>query len=96
MTLAQIVAVGQLAALIRLIFWLLQLLVFARVIISFIPTINRYHPLVRFIHQTTEPMLRPFRAMIPMGAGGIDFSPLVLLLVLYVVERLLLSVLFGA
>jgi YggT family protein len=93
MTLAQILVAGQLAAAIHFIFRLLQLLVFARVIISWIPSINRYHPVARFIYQTTEPMLRPFRAVLPVGGGGIDFSPVILLVVLVVAERLILALL---
>jgi len=93
MTLAQIFPGVQLAALIHLVFWVLQILVFARVIISWIPSINRHHPLVRFIHQATEPMLRPFRAVIPVSGTGIDFSPVILLLVLVLAERLILHLL---
>ena len=86
---------GQLAGLIHTVFWLLQLLVLARVIMSWVP-VNRYHPLARLIHDATEPMLRPFRALLRVGAGGIDFSPLILLLVLWIAERLVISLLVGA
>jgi YggT family protein len=84
----------QLAGLIHLIFRLLQLVVFARVIISWIP-VNRYHPVVRFIYNVTEPMLRPFRAVVRVGAGGVDFSPMILLVVLIIAEQLIVSVLTG-
>jgi len=95
MILAQVSAVSQLIGLIRLIFWLLQVLVFARVIISWI-RVGRYHPVVRLIYDTTEPMLRPFRAILRVRPGGIDFSPLILLLVLWIAERLVVSLLVGA
>jgi len=90
---AQISPGMQLAPLIHLVFWVLQILVFARVIISWIPSINRHHPVVRLIYEVTEPMLRPFRAVIPVGRGGMDFSPVILLLVLVVVERIILAIL---
>lgn len=38
-----------------------------------------YNPIVKILRQATEPLLRPIRRKLPMG-GGIDFSPLVLLL----------------
>jgi YggT family protein len=88
-------ATYNLVNIVHFIFWALQLLVLARVIISWVP-VNRYHPAVRFIHDTTEPMLRPFRAMIKVGPGAVDFSPLILLLVLWVAERLVVSILLGA
>jgi YggT family protein len=85
----------QLVWLVHAVFWVLQLLVLARVIISWVP-VNRYHPLVRVIHDLTEPMLRPLRAVLRTGAGGIDFSPLILLLVLWIAERIVISLLVGA
>lgn len=92
MNLAQVLAARQAAEFVRLIFLFLQLLVFARVVISWI-RVDRYHPAVRFIHEVTEPMLRPFRAVLRIGPGGIDFSPLILLLVLWIAEQLILSLL---
>ena len=68
------------------------LIVLARVIISWIP-VNRYHPLVRFINDVTEPLLRPFRAVLPVGRGGIDFSPLILFIVLGIVQRIVVGLL---
>jgi YggT family protein len=84
----------QIASLIHLIFRLLQFFVFARVIISWIP-VNRYHPAARFIYNVTEPMLRPFRAVVRVGPGGIDFSPMILLVVLFVGEQLIVSLVTG-
>ncbi|UCH35349.1 MAG: YggT family protein [Armatimonadota bacterium] len=86
---------ASLVGIIHLIFWVLQLLVFARVIMSWI-RVAPHHPLVHFVHDTTEPMLRPFRAVLRVGPGGIDFSPLILLLVLWVAERLVISIIVGA
>lgn len=68
---------------VRVIWWL----VLAHVVLSWLP-INRWHPAVRFVNQLVEPMLRPFRAVLRVGAGGIDFSPLILLLVVTVVQRI--------
>ena len=35
-----------------------------------------WNPIVRFLYQVTEPVLRPIRQRLP--AAGIDFSPLVI------------------
>src|SRR3546814_6087940 len=42
------------------------------------------------IDRITEPLLRPIRRFMP-DLGGIDFSPMVLILVLIVIQRLLRS-----
>ena len=39
-----------------------------------------YNQIVRFLYAITEPVLSPIRRRVPMLAGGIDFSPLIVLL----------------
>ena len=65
-------------------------LIFARIIISFLHVVVRldpYNPVIRFIYEITEPLMAPFRRLIP-PIGGMDFSPIVLFLVLQVVESI--------
>jgi YggT family protein len=54
--------------------------------------INRYNRSVSvigdFLYRITEPALRPIRAMLP-NFGGIDISPIVLILILYFLQRLI-------
>lgn len=47
------------------------------------------HPVVRFTSQLTEPVLDPIRRVLP-SMGGMDFSPMLLLLALRFVKRLVL------
>jgi len=44
------------------------------------------NPIVQFLYRTTEPILRPFRRLLPPSrTGGIDLSPiLVILLILFI------------
>ncbi len=55
--------------------------------------INDYNPMVRSIWQAlnavTEPLLRPIRAMLP-NMGGIDISPIILLLACTFVQSVVL------
>ena len=44
-----------------------------------------YNPVVRFLRGATEPLLYRLRRYLPM-AGCIDFSPMVLILLLYFVD----------
>ena len=39
-----------------------------------------------FLYRITEPVFRPIRQLLP-NLGGIDFSPLIVLLIIYVIER---------
>ncbi len=67
---------------------LLYLLILARMIISFLPHADMRHPLVKFVYGATEPLLAPFRAILPSTRIGIDFSPLLLLLVMDMIIRI--------
>lgn len=81
---------------IHAIFTAIRWLVIARIILSFLPLflrIDPYHPIIRFVHESTEPLMAPFRRLIP-PIGGFDLSPIVLFLVLQVVEELILQVVF--
>jgi YggT family protein len=39
-----------------------------------------------FLYRVTEPVFRPIRNILP-NLGGIDFSPLIVLLIIYVIQR---------
>jgi YggT family protein len=43
-----------------------------------------------FLHRVTEPVLRPIRSVLP-NLGGIDVSPLVLILLLLFLQRILVG-----
>jgi len=66
---------------------LLWILIIARVVVSWVaPTGGG--GMVAFIYQVTEPILAPIRRVLPPTAG-IDWSPLVAMLLLGVVTRLI-------
>jgi len=73
--------------LINLIFTLYSFAIIARALLSWI-RISYYHPVARFLVQITEPVLAPLRRYIPL-VGGVDFTPMVALLILWFVEQLL-------
>lgn len=76
---------------VNLVFTLLSLLIFVRVLLSWV-RVNPYNPLIRLLYDLTDPILAPFQRLIP-PAGGLDFSPLVALIVIDLLRRLLLSLL---
>lgn len=46
-----------------------------------------YNPIVRFIHNVTEPALFRVRMWLRLGYGGIDFSPIVVLLAILFLQN---------
>ena len=72
----------------------LTVLVFIRVILSWVSPGGGSHPLVLLVYRITEPLLGPVRSLLP-SMGGIDFSPVVVLFGIQIAERLLIQVLIG-
>ena len=73
------------------IFAILDLFVWARVILSWIPH-NAYNEITRTVYTVTEPLLKPLRELIPVSSMGIDISPFILLLALNMAESFALRV----
>ena len=76
--------------LIRLYIWLLIASVVLGWLVAFnvINTRNRFvYVIGDFLHRVTDPLLRPIRNLLP-SMGGIDLSPIVLILALYFVRDL--------
>lgn len=69
----------------QLFFMVLWLLIFGRVLVSWVDPTGR-NQISTFLIQTTEPILAPVRRVLPRS-GMIDFSPLVVLLILGVLWR---------
>ena len=57
-------------------------IVIARAILSWVNP-DPYNPIVRFIHNVTEPVLYQIRTKLPINFGGIDLSPILVILVVY-------------
>ena len=73
------------------VFQLFDLLLLARVLLSWI-NLDPYNPIVKFLYDITEPVLAPIRRRVaPMG--GLDLSPIIAIIILLVLRALLRSVL---
>jgi len=55
-------------------------IIIGRAVISWVNP-DPYNPIVRFLYQATEPVLRPVRKLLPY-MGGMDVSPIIVLLIL--------------
>ena len=88
---------GDIAKYVDALFLVYVVLIFVRILMSWIPRIPRsatLRPVLDFITETTDPYLNLFRRFIPpIGSGGMsmDVSPIVAIIVLLVAERLIVG-----
>lgn len=92
---------GDVADYVAALFLVYVILIFARIVISFIPRMP-YRPWLRavldFITETTDPYLGFFRRFLPpIGGGGfaLDLSPMIGLIVLFVLEAIVVNLIRG-
>jgi YggT family protein len=67
-------------------------IVIARVVISWVNA-DPYNPIVRAIYSLTEPVLYRIRQALPVFAGGIDFSPIVVFMGILFLQSFLVQTL---
>jgi len=63
-------------------------LILIRVLMTWIPNLDPFNPIVRLLRQATDPILEPARRIIP-PIGGLDLSPIVVILILQGLQMLL-------
>lgn len=79
-----------LAVVIDYVLFFFMIIVIARAVLSWVSP-DPFNPIVRFIHNVTEPVLYQVRRRIPVTFGGIDFSPLIVILVIYFLQIFLVK-----
>jgi len=67
--------------------WVYILLIFAYILTSWIRMPYSLHRVQRFLDDVCEPYIRLFRRILP-SVGPLDLSPIVAVVVLYIVRRL--------
>ena len=80
----------QILTIIRIIFTILTWLVIINAILSYF--ISTYHTIKMTLNRIVEPMLAPIRRIMPR-TGMMDFSPLVLIILLQLIEFILIQIL---
>lgn len=81
------------ANLINLVLVAYMWIIIARAVISWVNP-DPSNPVVRFLYRVTEPVLRPIRNRLPTFQMGLDLSPLVVLLAIYLLRDFLVPVLY--
>jgi len=98
MTIPQAITQGDIADFVQALFLVYLILIFANILMSWIPRIPRsatLRPLLDFIKDTTDPYLNIFRRLLnPIGGPGglaIDISPILAIFVLIIAERIIVG-----
>jgi YggT family protein len=68
-------------------------MIIGRAIISWVNA-DQYNPIVRFLYEVTEPVLSRIRRILPISSmGGLDFSPMILILAIMFLQNFLVPTL---
>lgn len=73
----------------NMILWLYMWIVIGRAVISWVNA-DPHNPIVRFLVSATEPVLYRIRRALP-SMGGIDFSPMLLIVAILFLQNFLVS-----
>jgi YggT family protein len=79
------------ATILDIVLLLAKIVIIARAILSWVSP-DPYNPIVRIINQMSEPILFPIRRRVPYF-GGIDWSPMIALIVIIFLESFLVQTL---
>jgi len=67
-------------------------MIIGRAVISWVNA-DPYNPIVRFLIEATEPLLSRIRRFLPMSIGGMDFSPMILIMAIMFLQSFLVPTL---
>ncbi len=62
--------------------------IIGRAVISWVNA-DPYNPIVRFLYEITEPVLGRIRRFLPVSMGGMDFSPVILIIIILFLQSFL-------
>lgn len=83
---------GPIRPLLELVIWFMMLAIFGSVILSWLRAARVHvpynNPFVQAIEGTADLMLRPIRRAFPTSGGGLDFAPMVAIIILYILRAL--------
>jgi YGGT family. len=79
-----------LAKIIDIVLTIYMWIIIFRAVISWVNA-DPYNKVVIFLYKVTEPVLRPVRRILPMRNMGIDFSPIVVILVIIFLQYFLVE-----
>ncbi len=69
--------------------------IFVSAILSWVPNLDPYHPVVLAIRRIADLLCDPIRRLVPMDSLGIDLSPLLAILLLQFTNQFVVASLLG-
>jgi YggT family protein len=78
---------------IDLLFWVLNLAILARVVLSWF-NVSPFNPFVHIIYQVTDPIFEPLRRIIP-PVGMLDLTPWAAVIILWILQQVIVRILYG-
>jgi YggT family protein len=81
---------GALATILNIVLTLYMWVIIARAVLSWVSP-DPYNPIVRFIYSVTEPVLSQIRRRLPVSFSGIDFSPIIVFLVIIFLQNFVVN-----
>ena len=69
----------------------LTLIILADVLVGYF--LDAFHPIRQFLDSIVQPFLAPIRKLLPSGGGSLDFSPLVLFILVEMAGRVIVGIL---
>lgn len=80
------------ASVLDLVMWAYVWVLVARAVISWVNP-DPYNPIVQALYKLTEPVLYPIRRLLGGYGLGIDFSPMIVILIIYFLQLFLIRTL---
>jgi YggT family protein len=74
--------------------YIFMIITIARAVLSWVSP-DPHNPIVRFIHNVTEPVLYQIRKRLPMMFGSMDFSPIAVILIIIFLQKFVVASLVG-
>ena len=78
-----------LVIIVRVLLQIYAFIIVTRVFVSYF--VSKQNSFTAFIYRITEPVLKPFRKLLPYNKRGIDWSPLLALITTVIISVLLYS-----
>lgn len=63
-------------------------IIIGRAVISWVSA-DPHNPIVRFLYEVTEPLLGRIRRLLPISMGGLDFSPIIVIVLIMFLQSFL-------
>ena len=84
----------QAALIVRVFFDILYWAIIVRILLSWIPH-NQENLVIKMLYEGTEPLLAPFRKLMPRSGFPLDLSPIIALLALQIIREVLVRALLS-